>query len=139
MDIGCSQRKRPRRGLVQHEQDTAASDLEAIEKDPQGQIVYVDVGSTELHSILQARLNSIRPTASELQRLPLINQSRVLVEIEDAMGLNIFQMWIQNTLQLNSATGRALRVASSRLNAALRAAAFSCSFRLSLHASHSST
>ena len=109
LEIGCSQRKRPRRGAVQHEQDTTASDLEAIEKDSQGQIVYVDVGSTELLSILQARLNSIRPTASELQRLPLINQSRVLVEIEDAMGLNIFQMWIQNTLQLNSATGRALR------------------------------
>ena len=57
---------------------------------------------------LQARLSAIQPTTRTLERLPLINRSRALVEVEDRMALDLFQSWLMTTA-IEGAMGEALR------------------------------
>ena len=112
--IGCnSPGKQPcrRSARLQPEASTPIEDLSAVERDGDGRVVYVNLvdGTTALMSALQTRLTTIQPSQAQLLRLPLINQSRVLVEVEDQMALDFFQAWMLDILGSNSSTGDALR------------------------------
>lgn len=108
--IGCRESKRPRRS---HQAAMAppAPDLSPVEVDRAGTVVYVDLQPNGNDSSLQAlrsRLSTVRPAARTLERLPLINRSRVLVEVEDRLALDLFQAWLLTTAS-NEAMGEALR------------------------------
>ena len=110
-NIGCRKSKRPRRSQPAEAAPTAPN-LSAVEVDGAGTVVYVDLqprGDTSPSlQTLRVRLSAIQPTARTLERLPLINRSRVLVEVEDRMGLDLFQAWLVTTAT-NGAMGEALR------------------------------
>ena len=84
--------------------------LAATEEDSIGAVVYVDLeprGVDSALAALRARLLTIQPTARMLERMPLINGSRVLVEIEDPMALGLFRSWFL-TSALKGPMGEAL-------------------------------
>ena len=99
-NIGCRESKRPRRSQPAEAAPTAPN-LSPVEVDRGGTVVYVDLqprGDTSPSlQTLRVRLSAIQPTARTLERLPLINRSRVLVEVEDQMALDLFQSWILTT------------------------------------------
>jgi hypothetical protein len=69
-------------------------------------VVYVDLdvdadSKPELLS-LRSALASAAPTDAELQKLPLINRNRVLVELSDAAATNRFSQWIGLILRNSS-------------------------------------
>ena len=112
-NIGCRESKRPRRSQLAAAAPSAPS-LSTVEVDRAGTVVYVDLQpngddpSLQALQALRARLSSIQPTARTLERLPLINRSRVLVEVEDPMALDLFQSWLMTTAS-KGAMGEALR------------------------------
>ena len=110
LNIGAGESKRPRRS-----QSAAmappAPNLSPVEADRAGTVVYVDLqpgGEDPSLQALRTRLSVVQPTARVLERLPLINRSRVLVEVEDRMALDLFQSWLLTTAT-NGAMGEALR------------------------------
>ena len=110
-NIGCRDSQRPRRS-----QPAAAAppapNLSPVEVDRGGRVVYVDLQPTgdddPSPQSLRSRLSAIQPTARTLERLPLINRSRVLIEVGDTMALDLFQAWLLTTAT-NSDMGEALR------------------------------
>ena len=110
LNIGCRDSKRSRRS-----QPTGVApplqNLSAVEVDATDTVVYVDLQPGEGEDVslqtMRARLSAIQPTARALERLPLINRSRVLVEIEDRMALDLFQAWLLTTAT-NGTIGDAL-------------------------------
>ena len=110
LNIGCRDSKRSRRS-----QPTGVApplqNLSAVEVDATDTVVYVDLQPKEGEDVslqtMRARLSAIQPTARALERLPLINRSRVLVEIEDRMALDLFQAWLLTTAT-NGTIGDAL-------------------------------
>ena len=110
-NIGCRESKRPRRLQPSAAALPAAPDLFPVEVDRAGVVVYVDLQPSGDDSSLQplrARLSTVQPTARTLERLPLINRSRALVEVEDEMALDLFQSWLLTTAT-SGAMGEALR------------------------------
>ena len=76
-------------------------------------MIFVDLeprGEDLIRSLvaLRARLSTVQPSTRTLERMPLINRSRVLVEVEDRMALDLFQSWLLATAN-NGAMGEALR------------------------------
>jgi len=85
--------------------------LAPVEGDGEGRVVYVDLepqGDDLSLQALRARLLAVQPTTRALERMPLINRNRVLVEVEDRMALDLFQSWLM-TAATNGAVGEALR------------------------------
>ena len=110
INIGCRESKRPRRSQYAAAVPPAPN-LSAVEVDGAGTVVYVDLqprGEDPSLQALRARLSATQPIARTLERLPLINRSRVLVEVEDQMALDLFQSWILTTTT-NGTMGEALR------------------------------
>ena len=71
--------------------------LENVEMDREGRVVYVDLeprGEDRMLQALRHHLSAAQPTPHVLERLPLINRNRVLVEIEDRVALDLFQAWL---------------------------------------------
>jgi hypothetical protein len=65
--------------------------------DREGRVVYVDLeprGEDRMLQALRDHLSAAQPTLHMLERLPLINRNRVLVEIEDRVALDLFQAWL---------------------------------------------
>ena len=112
LNIGCRDSKRPRRSQPAGAA-TPAPNLRAVEVDATGTVVYVDLQPGEGEDVslqtMRARLSAIQPTARALERLPLINRSRVLVEVEDRMALDLFQAWLLTSTTTNSSMGDGLR------------------------------
>jgi hypothetical protein len=110
-NIGCRESKRPRRSQPA-EAAPPAPNLSAVEVDATGTVVYADLqpreGEDSSLQALRARLLTVRPTTRTLERLPLINRSRVLVEVEDRMALDLFQAWLLTTTT-DSLMGEGLR------------------------------
>ena len=119
-NIGCRESKRPRRS-----QPAAAAppapNLSPVEVDRAGTVVYVDLqpkGDDSSLNALRARLSVVQPTAHTLERLPLINRSRVLVEVEDRTALDLFQSWLLSTatnVAMGEGLGRLLQPLGSRI------------------------
>lgn len=110
LNIGSGESKRSRRSQPAAAPPPAPN-LPPVEVDGDGRVIFVDLQPTGDDSPLQAlraRLSTVRPTARTLERLPLINRSRVLVEVEDRMALDLFQAWLVTTAT-NGAMGEALR------------------------------
>jgi hypothetical protein len=111
--IGCDAGKQPcrRSSRLQPEAFAPVPDLNAVERDGNGRVVYVDlaVGTTDSMSALQAQLKTIQPSQAQLLRMPLINRSRVLVEVDDQTALNFFQVWMLDILGSASDMGDAIR------------------------------
>jgi len=85
--------------------------LAPVEWDGGGRVVYVDLepqGDDLSLQALRARLLAEQPTSRAVERMPLINRNRVLVEVEDRMALDLFQSWLITTAT-NGAVGEALR------------------------------
>ena len=85
--------------------------LALVEADGEGRVVYVDLeqrGDDLPLQALRARLLAVRPTTRALERTPLINCNRALVEIKDRVALDLFQSWLITTA-INGAVGEALR------------------------------
>ena len=85
--------------------------LALVEADGEGRVAYVDLeprGDDLSLQALRARLLAVRPTIRALERMPLINRNRVLVEVEDRMALDLFQSWLMTTAT-GGASGEALR------------------------------
>ena len=105
--VGCPvQSKRQLRGSRADAPPTP--NLTPEETDAEGRTVYVDLQPSSDDPSLQAlrsRLSHGLPTARMLERLPLINRSRVLVEIEDRAALDLFQSWLVATATSGSAAG----------------------------------
>ena len=111
LNIGAGESKRPRRSHAAAVAVPPAANLQSIEVDGDEAVVYVDLqprGEEPSLRALRARLLTVRPTTRTLERLPLINRSRVLVEVEDRMALDLFQSWLMATAA-NGAMGEALR------------------------------
>ena len=71
--------------------------LERVETDREGRVVYVDLeprGEDRMLQALRDHLSAAQPTPRMLERLPLINRNRALVEIEDRVALDLFQAWL---------------------------------------------
>ena len=91
--------------------------LERVEMDGEGRVVYVDLQLTSdlgldmayVLQALRARLSTIQPTQRALQRMDLINRNRVLVEVDDAMALDLFRIWLIATVSSSGAMGEGLR------------------------------
>ena len=113
--IGCDAGKQPcrRSSRLQSEVDlfTSVPDLNAVERDGNGRVVYVDLadGTTDSMSALQARLKTIQPSQAQLLRMPLINRSRALVEVDDQTALIFFRAWMLTILGSGSSMGDAMR------------------------------
>ena len=110
LSISCGESKRPRRSQPSVETPPAPN-LSAVEVNEAGTVVYVDLqprGGDPSLQALRARLLTVRPTTRMLERMPLINRSRVLVEVEDRMTLDLFQSWLI-TAATNGAMDEALR------------------------------
>ena len=110
LNIGAGESKRPRRS---HAAAAAppAPNLSAVEVDGAGTVVYVDLqarGEDLPLQALRARLSTVKPTIHALERLPLINRSRVLVEVEDQIALELFRSWLL-TAASNSEVGEGLK------------------------------
>ena len=90
------ERERSRRG--DPPDAPAQPPLGAVERDQEGRIVYVDLQPSSLGddslNALRSRLLSVQPTRRVLDRLTPINRGRLLVEIEDAMALDLFRVWL---------------------------------------------
>ena len=89
-----------------------APNLSSVEVDAAGTVVYVDLEpngddprATLSLDVLRSRLAAVQPTQRVLQRLPLINRSRVLVEVEDQMALDMFKSWVLATASNSSMSG----------------------------------
>jgi hypothetical protein len=112
LDVGVESGRKRTRGQRSDEGDAAVPDLSAVERDRNGNVVYVDLdvdadSKPELLS-LRSALASAAPTDAELQKLPLINRNRVLVELSDAVVGNRFSQWVRSLLRnSNSDTGTA--------------------------------
>ena len=81
------------------EEPPPAPPLPTTELDANGAVVYVDLQSEAEHDnvhlvALSSALLALQPTKETLERLPLINRSRVLVEITDAVALDHFLKWL---------------------------------------------
>ena len=91
-----SNRERSRRGDPLDA--PAQPSLGAVERDREGRIVYVDLqpssSGEDALDALRSRLLSVQPTRRVLDRLTPINRGRLLVEIEDAMALDLFRAWL---------------------------------------------
>jgi hypothetical protein len=119
LTIGCNPGKRlcRRSSRLQPKASTAALDLDTVERDGDGRVIYVDLASsmtgartTAVMRTLQARLATIQPSQAQLLRMPLINRSRVLVEMEDQVALSLFCAWMLEILSGPSSTiGAAVR------------------------------
>ena len=91
--------------------------LERVEMDGEGRVVYADLQLTSdlgldmayVLQALRARLSTIQPTQRALQRMDLINRNRVLVEVDDAMALDLFRIWLIATVSSSGAMGEGLR------------------------------
>ena len=91
--------KQPRRsqrltGTLEPPQPPA---LEKVEMDREGRVVYVDLepgGEDRMLQALRDHLSAAQPTPHMLERLPLINRNRVLVEVEDRVALDLFLAWL---------------------------------------------
>ena len=71
--------------------------LEKVEMDREGRVVYVDLepgGEDRMLQALRDHLSAAQPTPHMLERLPLINRNRVLVEVEDRVALDLFLAWL---------------------------------------------
>ena len=84
--------------------------LSEVAVDRGGRVVYarLDHESTyEQLTMLCERLDEVAPTVKQLERVivksELINQGRVLVEIEDDITLELFGNWLKAALQFNGA------------------------------------
>ena len=93
-----------------------APELERVEKDRGGRVVYVDLhvggSSDRTEQTLQAlrqRLLTLQPTQQALARMPLINRGRALVEVDDEMALDLFQAWLVTTASSTGTMGEGLR------------------------------
>ena len=95
-----SGRERSRRG--DPPDAPAQPPLGAVERDREGRIVYVDLRPSSLGddglNALRSRLLSVQPTRRVLDRLTPINRGRLLVEIEDAMALDLFRAWLLSAM-----------------------------------------
>ena len=111
LSIGCSKRPCRRSSRLRSQSETPADtipNLAPIERDGSGRVVYVDLvngmdTATDYMHALQARLKEIEPSNTDLQRMPLINRSRVLVEVEDTDALSIFRSWVLFLLNVGNA------------------------------------
>lgn len=112
-----SERKRSRRGDPPEE--PTLPPLGTVERDREGRIVYVDLqprpsGGDGLDA-LRSRLLSVRPTRRVLDRLTPINRGRLLVEIEDAMALDLFRVWLLRAMGEVEALGLLLTPLGPRI------------------------
>ena len=90
--------------------DPPAPNLSTFEVDGAGTVVYVDLEPRDdapSLNALRSRLVAIQPTARTLERMPLINRNRVLVEVEDLRALDLFRSWFLTTA--TGGMGEALR------------------------------
>lgn len=111
LSIGVSTRRRS-----QPTPPPAPNNLSSVEVDAAGIVIYVDLEpngddprATLSLDVLRSRLAVVQPTQRVLQRLPLINRSRVLVEVEDQMALDMFKSWVLAIASSNSSMSGALR------------------------------
>lgn len=103
LDVGVESGQKRTRSQRSDEVAAAVPDLSAVERDRNGNVVYVDLdvdadSKPELLS-LRSALASAAPTDAELQKLPLINRNRVLVELASNVVTNRFSEWVRSLLR----------------------------------------
>jgi hypothetical protein len=116
LQMGCrSGGKRPcRRSPRSERPEEAVPSLGNVEEDGDGRVAYVDLAVGGEHTVmldaLRTRLLVVRPAQRDLERLPLINRNRVLVEVDDARTLDLLSTWLKAVLSArNSIISNAFR------------------------------
>ena len=85
--------------------------LAAMEVDGDGRLTYASLEPEQedaLLSALRSRLSYVQPTTHVLERLTPINRGRILVEITDAIALNLFCSWLLAAMVASSPLRRML-------------------------------